>query len=53
MDLIVKSDALVHFDANKPIVIAANSSGYSIGVVLYLKVDQDKRPRYVVSLVLQ
>ena len=48
-DLLVKSQALVHFDPTKPIVVAADSSSYGIGAVLYHKVDGIERPVCFIS----
>ena len=47
-ETLLKSEALVHFDPRKPIVVAADSS-YGIGAVLYHKVDNQERPVCFVS----
>ena len=41
---LVNSDALVHFDPKKPIVVIADSSSYGIGAVICHTVDGVERP---------
>ena len=47
--LLAESQALVHFDPTKPIVVAADSSSYGIGGVLYHKIDGVERPVCFIS----
>ena len=41
---LVESEALVHFDLEKPIVVVSDSSAYGIGAVLCHKIDGKERP---------
>lgn len=43
-EALIKSKALVHFDGDKPIVVAADSSSYGIGAVLYHRVGDTEFP---------
>ena len=48
-DILLNSEALVHFDPTKPIVVSADSSSYGIGAVLSHKIDGLERPVCFVS----
>ena len=48
-EALIKSEALVHFDPAKPIVVSADSSDYGIGAVLCHKLDGAERPVCFVS----
>ena len=43
-EALLKSDALVHFDPQKPLVVVADSSAYGIGAVLCHLIDKEERP---------
>ena len=43
-EALINSKALVHFDGTKPIVVAADSSSYGIGAVLYHRVGDMEYP---------
>ena len=48
-ETLLKSEALIHFDPRKPIVVASDSSSYGIGAVLYHKVEDQEMPVCFVS----
>ena len=48
-EALINSEALIHFDPQKPIVVVADSSSYGIGAVLYHRVDNQERPVCFVS----
>ena len=48
-ELLVNSEALVHFDPTKPIRVSVDSSSYGIGAVLCHVIDNMERPVYFVS----
>ena len=48
-ELLVNSEALVHFDPTLPIKVSADSSSYGIGAVLCHEIDNMERPVYFVS----
>ena len=43
-DALIRSEALVHFDPEKPIVLVTDSSAYGIGAVLCHKIEGKERP---------
>lgn len=47
--LLCNNNLLVHFDPNKPIVIACDASPYGVGAILSVVVDGQERPCYMVS----
>ena len=48
-EALIKSEALIHFDPTKPIVVSADSSSYGLGAVLSHKIDGVERPVCFVS----
>ena len=48
-EILLNSDALVHFDPKLPLVVVADSSSYGIGGVLCHLIDNVERPIYFVS----
>lgn len=48
-EALLQSDALVHFDPEKPLVVVADSSAYGIGAVLCHLIDGEERPIYFAS----
>ena len=48
-NVLINSEALVHFDQNKPITVQADSSGYGVGAMLAHRIDGEDRPVYFAS----
>ena len=48
-NMLIQSEALVHFDQNKPITVQADSSLYGVGAQLAHIIDGEERPVYFAS----